>query len=74
VFLPARNPILVAAWQKPIPAIAKVTTSAIMAVSHDLLDLRAVGNAHVEQGPVIEFGQRRDGRFDLSFPFARTVV
>jgi nitronate monooxygenase len=37
-----------AAWQKPIPAIEKVTTSALKAVSHDLLDLRAVGNAHVE--------------------------
>jgi hypothetical protein len=39
--------MLPAAWQKPIATIAKVTTSAIMAVSHDLLDLRAVGNAHV---------------------------
>jgi hypothetical protein len=36
-----------AAWQKLIPVIVKLITSAIMAVPHGLLDMRAVWNTQV---------------------------
>jgi hypothetical protein len=36
-----------AAWQKLIPVIAKLITSAIMAVPHGLLDMRSVWNTQV---------------------------
>jgi hypothetical protein len=46
--MPAARPLRINkrpnAWMKPIPAIAWLTTSAIMAAPHDLLDLpQAVG-------------------------------
>jgi hypothetical protein len=46
--MPAASPLRINkrpnAWMKPIPAIAWLTTSAIMAAPHDLLDLpRAAG-------------------------------
>jgi hypothetical protein len=56
------------AWMKPIPAIAQLTTSAITAVPHDLLNLRPLRNADIPQCPVIEFRQGSDGLFDLSLP------
>jgi hypothetical protein len=48
--------------------MAKLTTSAIMTVPHDLLDLRSAGDTHVEQCLIIEVRQGRDRLFDLSFP------
>ena len=53
---------------KPIPAIAYLTTSAITAVPHYLLNLQPLRNADIPQRPVIEFRQGSDGLFDLSLP------
>lgn len=59
-----------AACQKPIPAMATLTTSAIMAVPHDPLDVRPVGNSQTEQCAVIELCQGGNGPFDLLLAFA----
>jgi hypothetical protein len=56
-----------AALQKPIPAIAKLTMSAIMAVPYGLLDIRPVGNAQIPQYQVVEFYHGSNGLLDLSF-------
>src|SRR3981189_1282303 len=76
VFMPAVNPPYQikrpAEVQKPIPAIAKLTMSAIMAVPHGLLDIRPVGNAQIPQCQVVEFCDGSNGLLDL--PFAQALV
>jgi hypothetical protein len=39
----------------PFRAIAQLTTSAVTAVPHDLLNLQPLRNADIPQCPVIEF-------------------
>src|SRR6186713_1346480 len=58
-----------AAWQKPMPAMAALTTSAIMAVPHRPFDVRAMGNSQSEQCAIIKPRQGGNGPFDLLLAF-----
>ena len=50
-----------AAWDRPV--ILPMARSIIPAISHDLLDLRSMGNSHIPQRPVVVFRQRDDSPF-----------